>query len=74
MLARKKKNRQFSANVVITTCFMKELFGTAHIGVTAGVHAHVRLRLQRRAIDILSDALAEGDDSEEPPPSAVVDC
>ncbi|MFJ4703139.1 integrase [Streptomyces sp. NPDC088768] len=49
-----------------------ELLGHAHVGVTAGVYAHVRLRLQRQAIDTLSEALAEGDDSEEPPPSAVV--
>ncbi|MFF0161825.1 hypothetical protein ACFYRY_30445 [Streptomyces sp. NPDC005263] len=51
---------------------IKELLGHAHIGVTAGVYAHVRLRLQRQAIDTLGDVLAEGSDSEEPPPSAVV--
>ncbi|WP_030940456.1 MULTISPECIES: tyrosine-type recombinase/integrase [Streptomyces] len=51
---------------------IKELLGHAHIGVTAGVYAHVRLRLQRQAIDTLSDTLTEGGDSEEPPPSAVV--
>ncbi|WRO14693.1 site-specific integrase [Streptomyces cyaneofuscatus] len=51
---------------------IKELLGHAHTGVTAGVYAHVRLRLQRQAIDTLSDALAEGADSEAPPPSAVV--
>ncbi|MFJ9026550.1 tyrosine-type recombinase/integrase [Streptomyces sp. NPDC102259] len=51
---------------------IKELLGHAHIGVTAGVYAHVRLRLQRQAIDTLSDVLTEGSDSEEPPPSAVV--
>ncbi len=33
---------------------IKELLGHAHIGVTATVYAHVRLRLQRDAID--SDA------------------
>ncbi|AUA11839.1 site-specific tyrosine recombinase XerC [Streptomyces malaysiensis subsp. malaysiensis] len=27
---------------------IKELLGHAHIGVTAGVYAHVRLRLQRQ--------------------------
>ncbi|WP_337662304.1 tyrosine-type recombinase/integrase [Actinoalloteichus sp. AHMU CJ021] len=53
---------------------IKELLGHAHIGVTATVYAHVRLRLQRQAIDTLSDALAEGDDSEESPPSAVTVC
>ncbi|MFJ2649658.1 tyrosine-type recombinase/integrase [Streptomyces sp. NPDC087420] len=36
---------------------IKELLGHAHIGVTATVYAHVRLRLQRNAIDTLSTAL-----------------
>ncbi len=36
---------------------IKELLVHAHIGVTATVYAHVRLRLQRDAIDILSTAL-----------------
>ncbi len=36
---------------------IKELLGHAHIGVTATVHAHVRLRLQRDAIDLLGHAL-----------------
>ncbi|MFB7645336.1 tyrosine-type recombinase/integrase [Streptomyces sp. NPDC056084] len=36
---------------------IKELLGHAHIGVTAGVYAHVRLRLQREAIDTLNDVL-----------------
>ncbi|MDQ0842518.1 integrase [Streptomyces sp. V1I6] len=36
---------------------IKELLGHAHIGVTAGVYAHVRLRLQRQALDALHDAL-----------------
>lgn len=36
---------------------IKELLGHAHIGVTATVYAHVRLRLQRQAIDTLSTAL-----------------
>lgn len=49
---------------------IKELLGHAHIGVTAGVYAHVRLRLQRQAIDTLGSMLAEGENSEEPPPSA----
>ncbi|MFB7928955.1 tyrosine-type recombinase/integrase [Streptomyces sp. NPDC056039] len=48
---------------------IKELLGHAHIGVTAGVYAHVRLRLQHQAIDTLGSLLAEGDDSDEPPPS-----
>ncbi len=36
---------------------IKELLGHAHIGVTATVYAHVRLRLQHDAIDTLSTAL-----------------
>lgn len=36
---------------------IKELLGHAHIGVTATVYAHVRLRLQRDAIDALGTAL-----------------
>ncbi|SCD69354.1 Phage integrase family protein [Streptomyces sp. di188] len=39
---------------------VKELLGHAHIGVTAVVYAHVRLRLQRQAIDTLGNALAAG--------------
>jgi integrase len=53
---------------------IKELLGHAHIGVTATVYAHVRLRLQRQAIDALSNALqhptgdrAEPDDSDDSP-------
>ncbi|MEV4612875.1 tyrosine-type recombinase/integrase [Kitasatospora sp. NPDC049258] len=53
---------------------IKELLGHAHIGVTATVYAHVRLRLQRQAIDTLSYALrnpaddtAEPDDGDDPP-------
>ncbi len=41
---------------------IKELLGHAHIGVTAGVYAHVRLHLQRQAIDTLGDALRPGPD------------
>jgi integrase len=36
---------------------IKELLRHAHIGVTATVYAHVRLRLQRDAIDTLDAAL-----------------
>ncbi|WP_406170074.1 tyrosine-type recombinase/integrase [Streptomyces sp. NBC_00996] len=57
---------------------IKELLGHAHIGVTATVYAHVRLRLQRDAIDTLSTALGSPesshtarDEGDEPPPSAV---
>jgi integrase len=59
---------------------IKELLGHAHIGVTATVYAHVRLRLQRDAIDTLSTALgnpettetASGDGDEPPPCPAFV--
>ncbi|MEU8869503.1 site-specific integrase [Streptomyces umbrinus] len=57
---------------------IKELLGHAHIGVTATVYAHVRLRLclclQRDAIDLLGHALrnptettGNPEDSDEPP-------
>ncbi|MFI1941255.1 tyrosine-type recombinase/integrase [Streptomyces purpureus] len=36
---------------------IKELLGHAHIGVTATVYTHVRLRLQREAMAVLGDAL-----------------
>lgn len=36
---------------------LKELSGHAHIGVTAGAYAHVRLRLQRQAIGTLGRTL-----------------
>jgi integrase len=36
---------------------IEELLGHAHIGVTATVYAHVRLHLQRDAIDLLGYAL-----------------
>ncbi|MGW5586378.1 tyrosine-type recombinase/integrase [Streptomyces sp. NPDC003857] len=51
---------------------IKELLGHAHIGVTAGVYAHVRLRLQRDAIDTLGDALSQSDDDPDDPPAATV--
>ncbi|MEV6796649.1 tyrosine-type recombinase/integrase [Streptomyces sp. NPDC051320] len=51
---------------------IKELLGHAHIGVTAGVYAHVRLRLQRQAIDTLSHALGPADTPDDPPAAAVV--
>ncbi|MDQ0809378.1 integrase [Streptomyces sp. B3I7] len=46
---------------------IKELLGHAHICVTAGVYAHVRLRLQRQAIDTLNDALSATNDAPEDP-------
>ncbi|MFB7557084.1 tyrosine-type recombinase/integrase [Streptomyces brevispora] len=49
---------------------IKELLGHAHIGVTAGVYAHVRLRLQRQAIDTLGDALSPTNDHPDDPPAA----
>ncbi|WP_329364160.1 tyrosine-type recombinase/integrase [Streptomyces sp. NBC_01483] len=48
---------------------IKELLGHAHIGVTAGVYAHVRLRLQRQAIDTLNDVLSPTDDGTDDPPA-----
>ncbi|MFE9797024.1 tyrosine-type recombinase/integrase [Streptomyces goshikiensis] len=56
---------------------IKELLGHAHIGVTATVYAHVRLRLQHEAISLLGNALhspaqptARPDNGDEPPPGA----
>ncbi|MFI5759271.1 tyrosine-type recombinase/integrase [Streptomyces sp. NPDC051569] len=53
---------------------IKELLGHAHIGVTATVYAHVRLRLQRDAIDLLGNTLRNPseptirpDDGDKPP-------
>ncbi|SCD39235.1 Phage integrase family protein [Streptomyces sp. di188] len=58
---------------------IKELLGHAHIGVTATVYAHVRLRLQRHAIDTLSTALdgpmiakTVSADGDEPPSCAAL--
>jgi integrase len=58
---------------------IKELLGRAHIGVTATVYAHFRLRLQRDAIDTLSTALSCGgitetarSNGDEPPPCTVL--
>jgi integrase len=52
---------------------IKELLGHAHIGVTADVYAHVRLRLQRQAIETLGNALgAQDDDPDEPSAAGVV--
>ncbi|MFD3511423.1 tyrosine-type recombinase/integrase, partial [Nocardia sp. NPDC058666] len=36
---------------------IKKFLGHAHIGVTATAYAHVRIRLQRQAINALGDAL-----------------
>ncbi|MGW0086563.1 tyrosine-type recombinase/integrase [Streptomyces sp. NPDC003393] len=51
---------------------IKALLGHAHIGVTAGVYAHVRLRLQRQAIETLDKALSAQDDGPDDPPAAAV--
>ncbi|MDQ0795946.1 hypothetical protein QFZ58_004434 [Streptomyces sp. B1I3] len=48
---------------------IKELLGHAHIGVPAGVYAHVRLRLQRQAIDTLNDAVGRPNDHPDDPPA-----
>lgn len=47
---------------------IKELLGHAHIGVTADIYAHVRLRLQHDAVNRLSDALRPDDEDHPPPP------
>ncbi|MER5938099.1 hypothetical protein ABT121_12350 [Streptomyces sp. NPDC001928] len=53
---------------------IKELLGHAHIGVTATVYAHVRLRLQRdtlgSTLDGPTSTKAERNDGDEPPPCA----
>ncbi|MFD9102088.1 tyrosine-type recombinase/integrase [Streptomyces virginiae] len=46
---------------------IKELLGHTHIGVTATVYAHVRLRLQRDAIDLLGRALHRSDETTNQP-------
>ncbi|MFG2670287.1 tyrosine-type recombinase/integrase [Streptomyces sp. NPDC048445] len=59
---------------------IKEILGHSHIGVTATVYAHVRLRLQRDAIDALGTALsspettatASGDGDDPPAVAALV--
>ncbi|MGQ5609202.1 MULTISPECIES: tyrosine-type recombinase/integrase [Streptomyces] len=51
---------------------IKELLGHAHIGVTAGVYAHVRLRLQRQAIDCLNNALNGAEEPPDDPPAAAL--
>jgi integrase len=57
---------------------VKELLSHTHIGVTATVYAHVRLRLQRDAIDLLGHALrkaaeptSQPNDGDDPPACAV---
>ncbi|MFJ1835519.1 MULTISPECIES: integrase [unclassified Streptomyces] len=45
---------------------IKELLCHAHIGV----YAHVRLRLQRRAIDTLNGAPGPANDAPDDPPAA----
>jgi integrase len=42
---------------------VKDLLGHAQIHTTADVYAHVRLRLQRKAIEAIGDALQSTDDS-----------
>lgn len=49
---------------------IKELLGHAHIGVTAGIYTHVRLRLQRKAIDALNGALGPVNDNPDGPLAA----
>ncbi|MEU6171626.1 site-specific integrase [Streptantibioticus parmotrematis] len=42
---------------------IKELLGHAHIGVATTMYAHVRLRLQRNAIDLFGNALRNPNES-----------
>ncbi|MFF4830281.1 tyrosine-type recombinase/integrase [Streptomyces sp. NPDC001315] len=51
---------------------IKELLGHAHIGVTAGVYAQVRLRPQRQANDTLGNTLSPADGPDDPPATAAV--
>lgn len=51
---------------------IKELLGHAHIGVIATVYAHVRLRLQRQAIDTLGHALRVTNSPDDPPSAEAV--
>lgn len=44
----------------------------AHIGVTATVYVHVRIRLQRQAIDTPADALRADKSSDNPPRAETV--
>ncbi len=50
----------------------EELLSHAHIGVTAGLHAHVRLRLERQAIDTLGTTIGPTDALDGPPTTAIV--
>jgi integrase len=47
---------------------IKDLLGHAQIHTTADVYAHVRLRLQRKAIEAIGDALQSTSDSPESTP------
>ncbi|MFD7645811.1 site-specific integrase [Kitasatospora sp. NPDC059795] len=49
---------------------IKELLGHAHIGVTATVYAHVRLHLQRDAIELLGRTLAKPSEATTNPTTA----
>ncbi|MFE7724770.1 integrase [Streptomyces anthocyanicus] len=51
---------------------IKEVLGHAHIGVTADVYAHVRLRLQHDTMDALGHALGGQDEDPDDPPAAAV--
>lgn len=55
---------------------VKDLLGHAQINTTADIYAHVRLRLQRQAIEAMGQALnepdAEGNDDEPDDPPILV--
>lgn len=68
------RRRPSSWNTASNSSSSRMMLGHAHIGVPATVYAHVRLRLQRDAIDLLGHALrnhsepaTRPDDGNEPP-------
>ncbi|WP_406739953.1 hypothetical protein [Streptomyces atratus] len=78
-LPRSRHECHFAPEQGINLAATKELLGHAHIGVTIGAYAHVRLRLQRDAIDTLSTALGSLEitettygDGDEPPACAAL--
>ena len=50
---------------------ISHLLGHSRLGVTADVYAHVRVRLQRGAVDAIGHALNRSDDAEDDPPLPV---
>lgn len=44
---------------------VRDLLGHAHINTTADIYAHVRIRLQRQAIEAVGQALHPDNDQED---------